>query len=246
MQDHKDIEPALKRGIEATRDGKKGGFKMRTLSFTVLMAFVFLAVETYANELLKAELPVCKEGEFWQFRGKESALGGRSSSVSLNGEWEIICSGDKLQTFSLDGDKKVEVDLSNIHEPITLTDLIGAGQGKRKLLQFPLMVDPKVDPKKVTWEITYLGRGKGARRDAYRTAYNTLMGVEEVIVPAGTFKAIKIERVVRAGGNGRTASYFYSRETRSIISYRDDGGPSGEIELQLTKHGIRAPGTAQR
>lgn len=196
------------------------------------------AIPALAQEVVQA--PVYKDGDFWQFRVEEWDFISQSTET-LNGDWEVVYSGGKLQTFRLEGDKKVEMDVSYVG-PITLSDLLGATQGKREYLRFPLIVGPK---DKIAWEANYRNKARGARRDYPRDAYHSVIAVKKLTVPAGTFNVLEIHRDYVGGsppGSRWKSEYYYSPETGSIVSLFHDqsvGTGRAKIRITLLKYGRR-------
>jgi hypothetical protein len=68
-------------------------------------------------------------------------------------------------------------------------------------------------------------------------------GIEDVITPAGTFRAFKLEKEDSTGPASRwLTTYFYSPEIRSVIKSHYDSshgtdGTGGKREIELIKFG---------
>lgn len=77
------------------------------------------------------------------------------------------------------------------------------------------------------------------RQDQSRSVEVNVVGMEEVTVPAGTFKAYKLvkkDRGNRANSGTNTSVFFYSPETRSIIKNNSEAGIGrGTVESHLMK-----------
>ena len=112
--------------------------------------------------------------------------------------------------------------------PVTL-------QAKSQYFQFPLTVGKE-------WKTQQFYRGR------WMTAENSVIGMETVTTPAGTFPALRIERRVLYSGLNNTRTgvsshhwltyiYFYSPQTRSVVKYhfqREDQSLPGDLALDRT------------
>jgi hypothetical protein len=164
--------------------------------------------------LEKAEAPEYKGGGSWIYRVVDKMHEGYRSDL-LNGDFEIAFRGGRPWVLQLDGDKKIDV-----AHPGSLRMMVPAPRVVRGPLQFfnfPIWVGKK-------WTVKYLA---GSR---WRTAENTVTGIETVTTTAGAFRAFRIEREIRFITEGRgefptryhntwTFSYFYCPQTRSVVKY---------------------------
>jgi hypothetical protein len=177
----------------------------------------------------QAPAPSFKEGDTWQFNitRKGQAV---SSTAQLAGTYELAFLQGKFKLYQVSGSQKTELEIVPSNEG--LLSLVGQRE-QRPHLKFPLSVGQK-------WTYEYTNRPIGAKRDQNRSVEVSVVGMEQVTTPAGSFKAYKLIRTeswpVARGLNTNTTTYFYSPETRSTVkrSTANDTN-SATVELELTK-----------
>jgi Domain of unknown function (DUF4384) len=171
------------------------------------------AAEHTGPGLQVAQAPVYKDGWSWTYRAVEKYYDGTWTSNMLNGDFEITLQGGRPKIFWLEDGQK-----SQASNPGALNHMLppkGVVQDRPQYFQFPLKVG-------ANWKDGF----KGGR---WLNAENSVVGIETVTTPAGTFSAFRIERhilytsVVTDLGNHQhmyvTEISFYSPQTRSVVKY---------------------------
>ena len=96
-----------------------------------------------------------------------------------------------------------------------------------------------------TWTREYQYRGYSGPKTVFRriTAKQSVVGIEQITTPAGTFRTFKIESVAIGAGQGREVLlYHYSPESKSIVKFlMSRSGEAGtdreQTEIELVKFG---------
>jgi hypothetical protein len=153
-----------------------------------------------------------------------------SSTEQLIGTYELAFLQGKIKLYQVGEGQKTELEIAPNTEG--LLSLVGQRE-QRPHLKFPLSVGQK-------WTYEYTDRPVSAKRDQNRSVEVSVVGMEQVTTPAGSFKAYKLLRTEswpRPGGwNTNTAMYFYSPETRSIVKRSTANNTnSAPVELELIK-----------
>jgi len=184
----------------------------------------------------QASAPSFKEGDTWQFN--ITRKGQISSSTDQNeGMYELSVTQGVVKLYDVNGGQKNEKPIAPDGPTQALLRLIGKSD-QRLDLKFPLSVGQK-------WTYGYQTRLPNTRQDQRRSAEVNVAGMDQVTVPAGSFKAYQLIRSEswsiggqRAAGtvNSSTSTYFYSPETRSIVkaSTMNEKNP-GTIETELIR-----------
>jgi hypothetical protein len=203
--------------------------RKRNLFFVFAAALLWSTVIVLAQEQTAA--PVHKEGDNWQFNISRKGQVG-SSTDQNEGMYEISVAQGVVKLYEVNGSQKNEIPIESEGPTQGLLRLVGKSD-LRPELKFPLAVGQK-------WSYEYETRG--GRRGQRRSAEVNVVGMEQVTIPAGTFKAYKLVRSESwstgpsgtRGGN--TTTYFYSPETRSIVkrSTENENNP-GTVETELIK-----------
>src|SRR5262245_16981577 len=206
----------------------------KAILLSVLGAMIFWStVMLFAQE--QAPAPVHKEGDTWQFNIFRKGQIGTSTEL-VEGMYEVSVTQGVMKLYQIDGGQKNEKAIDAAGQTQTFVRLIGKSDNERPTLKFPLSVGQK-------WTYQYTTRPPGSKFDQHRSAEVTVVGIEQVTTPAGSFKAHKLIRTEswhvgsRFGNKGSsTSTYFYSPETRSIVktSNVNDTNP-GSIEIELIK-----------
>jgi hypothetical protein len=115
----------------------------------------------------------------------------------------------KFKSYQVTGDQKTEFET-----PEGLLGLVGQRE-ERPHLKFPLSVGQK-------WTYEYRVRPPNTKQDQKRSVEVSVVGMEQVTTPAGSFNAYKLLRIeswlTRGGAwTGTKTTYFYSPETRSTV-----------------------------
>lgn len=194
-----------------------------------LIAGVLLTASFNAIGQEQAEAPVHQEGDFWQFKVVEK--GSISTSrAALAGTYELSYSNGKVRVFALEGDRKDELERKRPH----LLTLLGLSDTLQDL-KFPLSVGQR-------WKYQYQDAGGMTGVKFWRAVEVSVTGLEEVITPAGTFRAFKIEKYDTGGAAGKVSrqvtAYFYSPRTKSVVKSLYESLVSGsQREIELIKFG---------
>lgn len=174
--------------------------------------------------------PVFQEGDTWRIqidRNNQMV----SSTATLEGVVEIKIVQGQARIFQIEGNQKTEIPIQSDGSAQTTLRWIGKSE-QRQDLKFPLSVGQN-------WSYEYKTRPVGARQDQSRAVEVNVVGIEEVTVPAGTFRAyklVKADRGNRANSGTSTSIYYYSPETRSIVKSRTEAGAgTGTTESHLVK-----------
>ena len=203
------------------------------MNVTLLLAFPF---NSFSQE--QAAAPTYKDGDFWVFRITNNDRMG-TNSARREGEYQVSYVGRALKVSRLVGEETGDVESLGGN----LRGMFGIeSKNKRyQYLQFPLIVGQ-------TWTRDYeysgsQGRGQFALRR--RTAKQSVVGLEQITTPAGTFRTFKIEsdRIgAGQGGDVLVLLYHYSAETKSIVKLLmsrsgQAGQDRGQTEIELIKFG---------
>jgi hypothetical protein len=178
--------------------------------------------------------PVFNEGDTWRVNiNRKGQIA--SSSEQLTGLYELAFSQGKLKLYEVNGGQKAELEIKPDGPTEGLLALVGQSE-QRPSLRFPLSVGQK-------WTYEYKTRPPGIKQDQNRSVEVHVVGMEQVTIPAGSFKTYKLVRTEnwqragrQTGWNTATTTYFYSPDTRSIVkrSSSSDTAP-GTVELELIK-----------
>jgi hypothetical protein len=209
----------------------------KRILFSVFAAAIFWStVIAFAQE--QAPAPSFKEGDTWQFNfSRKGQIA--SSTEQNNGMYELSITQGVVKVYEVNGNQKNEIAIQPDGPTQGLLRLIRkSDQQERPNVKFPLSVGEK-------WTYQYETTPPGLPRAQRRHVEVNVAGMEQVTIPAGSFKAYKLIRseswsmTGRYGGSGRggsTTTYFYSPETRSIVksSTVNDNNP-GTVEIELIK-----------
>jgi len=216
--------------------------KEKMFSLATVAIFLIAAFNIFAQDQVPA--PVYKDGEFWHFRVAEKDFLTQSTRA-VGGDYEVFYSGAKVGVKALrEEEVQTREAIGNLRRMLHLPD------DDDQILQFPLAVGKK-------WSVSHQSTTKKGKLENV-TSEVSVVGMEEVTTPAGTFKAFKIERY-ETRGEGKTGGrraeakqatktagssfiYYYSPDTRSIVkSYSEAKSESGDIagkrEIELLKFG---------
>jgi hypothetical protein len=200
------------------------GVVARVLIWVMGFSLVGVGWTLFGQE--QAVAPTFTEGDTWRFKAREWDRISQTGD-DLNGVYELRYSRGKIQVFEVTGDQKTERP-----PPQALLALLGMSKSPRyeQHLKFPLAVGMK-------WTHTYFGGSTGSRNRSHRNVEIGVMGIEDVVTAAGTFRAFKIEKLDVGSGSRWSTTYFYSPETKSIVkSYFDSslaGSGGGKTEIEL-------------
>jgi hypothetical protein len=175
----------------------------------------------------EAPAPTHKEGDTWQFNIFRK--GQFASSTARNeGMYELSVVQGAVMIYEVNGSKRNEIQIQPEGPTQGLLKLVGRSDLQPDL-KFPLSVGQK-------WTYEYVTRPAGSKRNQRRSAEVSVVGIEQVNTPAGTFKAYKLIRRESWSTGGTTTTYFYSPETRSIVkrSSQNHNNP-GTAETELIK-----------
>lgn len=199
-----------------------------------LMAMLLLGlfVGAQANIVLGNDVtpaPVFKDGDSWRIE-LDRANQQVSSTAALEGLLEIAIVRGEPRIYQIEGGQRTEVPIQSDGPTQGMLRWIGKSE-QRPDLKFPLVGQK--------WSYEYKTRPAGARQDQSRSVDVQVVGIEEVTVPAGTFKAyklVKADRANRANSGTSTSTFFYSPETRSIIKNHTEAATGiGTVQSHLVK-----------
>ncbi len=175
--------------------------------------------------------PEYKEGDSWQYKVSEKDFTA-DSSEALNGNYELAYTAGKFKASFLNGTAKEEVNVSP-NEPGEILLLLVGGTQERPDLKYPLVTGQK-------WTYQYQNTPRGARQSQTRSVEVVVGADEQVTVPAGTFKAIKLVKSEwwtstgkKARRNGQTTTYFFSSDAKAVIKSVLENDDSGKREIEL-------------
>lgn len=202
------------------------------VNVTLLLAFPF---NSFSQEEVAA--PIYKDGDFWVFRVTQSDRIG-TSSTRRDGEYQVSYADRRFKVSRLLGDETDTVESRGDD----LRGLLGIESKNKQFqyLQFPLFVGQ-------TWsrEYQYSGGEGGRYALRRRTAKQSVVGIEQITTPAGTFRTFKIEsdRIgAGLGGEVLVLLYHYSPGSKSIVKFLmswsgERGAYLGTTEIELIKFG---------
>ena len=205
----------------------------KRILFVVFAAAIFWSTAiVFAQE--QAPAPSFKDGDTWQFN--ISRKGQIAQSTEQNeGMYELTVTQGVVKLYEVNGGQKNEKPVQPDGPTQNLLRLIGKSD-QQPDLKFPLSVGQK-------WTYEYETRPVSAKFNQRRSAEVTVVGMEQVTTPAGSFKGYKLIKSERwsvgsrlGGTTNMTTTYFYSPETRSTVklSVLNDNNP-GTIETELIK-----------
>jgi hypothetical protein len=211
---------------------------MRTRKFLFAFVVTLYWATTFVAAQEQAPAPAFKEGDTWQYVITRKG-GAATSTEFLDGTYEITFTQGALKAYEVNGTEKRDIPERPDRRP--LLGLLG-GSEERPSLKFPLSVGQK-------WTYEYRMRLPGAKNEQTRSVEVNVPGIEQVVTPAGSFKAYKLVREESwtiLGGQGRkggpsrmgnTTTYFYSPETRSTVKSITEGDRDFQatIETELIK-----------
>ena len=198
---------------------EKGGMNMKKKGVRLAIAAIFLIAVFNVLAQEQAPAPTYKDGDFWWYR-----LAGKI--------YELTLIGGKLKVYDPKPDQKVEVEGEQAE---LLGNLVGAGQGQKEFLEFPLSAGKEWTARYDTGKSRHTKRGQ---QEVMRSVVNQVMGIEDVKTPAGTFRAFKIEtREIQGKKESMSGSLYYSPETRSVVKYEYGRPEKATKVIELTKFG---------
>jgi hypothetical protein len=202
----------------------------RILFSVFAVAFFWSTAAVLAQE--QVPTPVFKEGDTWQFNITHKNWVA-SSTEYLEGVHELTFTQGNVKIFQISGSQKNEIAIKPDGETQVLLTVLGKST-QLPDLKFPFSVGQK-------WSYDYETRLPGAPRDQRRSVEVNVTGMEQVTMPAGSFKAYKLVRSTSWSGTGRlatrtgsTSTYFFSPEIKSVVKSSttyDNNSQTLEIEL---------------
>jgi hypothetical protein len=182
-----------------------------------IMSFVWLVVllPTMLSAQEKIEAPVWNVGDKWVFtQGNIEVVGADQNSYTLNFSKDTcVIENKRLEKMVFDKSSlnKIYILKEEKREKFTM--------GHRRILNFPLTLG-------MEWKDTFstaslAGPGKGQIRDYVETF--KVLGWENVLVPAGNFKALKLEYYQESSsGRSGKAFYWYAPEAKYFVKCQYD------------------------
>lgn len=200
----------------------------RTVKSLSLLALTILAAALLAGcahktvpaagHLPPAQAPEWRPGDYWVFSGKTR------SPFALAGRMEVVSVGDEI-VLSGDGDPGKSVRLNrdfSVRQSSGGMLSYSVDSGKDAYVFFPLAVG----------ETRSFKQSATAKRGAQNYVSEvTVEGVDEVTVPAGTFKAFRI-RVNKRNDTGWSGVYrmWYAPEARYFVRVVDTHNNQAVLE----------------
>ena len=203
---------------------------MKRILVLIISLFIMQCFGAFAQG--QAGKPEYKEGDSWQYKVSEKDFTA-DSSESLNGNYELTYTQGKFKASFLNGTAKEEMNVSP-NEPGELLLLLLGGTQERPDLKYPLVIGQK-------WTYQYENTPRGAKRSQTRSVEVVVATDEQVTVPAGTFKAIKLVKSEwwtgsgkNARRNGQTTTYFFSPDAKAVVKSVLEKDDSGRREIEMT------------
>jgi hypothetical protein len=208
----------------------KERMNMKKVAFSSALAAIFF-LATFNALSQEVPAPLFQEKDFWQFKAVEQSVGGISRSNSFDGIYEVLYLQGNFKTFQMTNNGREPADRS-ARGP--LLALVGRSP-VIKDLQFPFSVGQK-------WDYKYESTAIGSKRPFLRTVEISVMGVEQVTTPAGSFNAFKLEKeeTVKLGERPWVGTFYYSPDTKSVVKSSFDSTQTGagtKREIELIKFG---------
>jgi hypothetical protein len=181
------------------------------LTLVIVLCLLVCARVVAADGEERVQAPVYAIPGSWTFRTVDRTYAGMWKSNLLNGDFEITMRDGAYRIGWVDGGKSPD---TNEFCPLgVMLPTPDANRASPQYFNFPLWVGKK-------W------KGSELVQRHWRNTDSVVTGIEEVVTPAGTFVAYRIERyiVLLAGITTYhlTQVYFYSPETRSTVKYECD------------------------
>jgi hypothetical protein len=200
--------------------------------FSLSFSAVLVGEVSISSAQEQAPAPAFKEGDTWQYNFSRQG-GLTQSSEFLQGTYEITITQGNVKAYEVNGNEKREIAIRSDGPSESLLTLIGKAED-RPNLKFPLSVGQK-------WNYQYRTQPPGAKNPQTRSVEVSVIGIEQVTTPAGSFKGYKLMNEsswsTKSGRGGNTTTSFYSPETRSIVKRSNKGERDAQAtsETELVK-----------
>lgn len=203
---------------------------LRRFWFSVLFLALMAAIPVLAGEVTQVPviaMPVPVEGERWEFEAT-TEQGSATTSDPLEGNFEVIYLGGKLEVFQIHGGQKTQAGSMNAEE---LRRMIAFGQDDRQYLKFPFPV---------SWETSYRFQPIGSSSTYRRTVGYKVVEVKKT--DSATELKIRGDGQLAGRKGNITLSewiYRYNSDTKSIVEFHSNSpvGKGGtETNIKLRKH----------
>lgn len=189
----------------------------------IVLSTVFLLATVIVSAEEQVSAPVFEDGDSWIFEVAEKNVP-VSSTVSYNGTFKVVYHRGKLRIFDLTTGQEEKRVGHNRH----FGELLGLHKQVANL-NFPMYIGLK-------WDNDYLHRIRSAKRAAWQHEKYSVIGLEDVTVRAGTFRAFKIYKYMTGPNNRHETTYFYSPDTKCIVKSTFLGiGPQMTREIELIR-----------
>jgi hypothetical protein len=182
--------------------------KKQLLVYLLSALITATVIGVYAQDQVPA--PAFEDGDTWQFNVTRKGGGIAVSTDITEGLYELVFSQGKVKVYQMSGSQKAEMAIQPDGPGQGLMSMVAKSEELQDL-KFPLSAGQK-------WTYEYERTPPGARRSQRRSVEVTVVGLEQINTPAGTFRAYKLVGNASWGKNaGSTTTFFFSPETRSVV-----------------------------
>jgi hypothetical protein len=209
-------------------NNREGEYAMIKQFFSFVLAISFFSISAGVGAQDQVPAPSFKEGDTWQFNVTRKK-GIASSTELTEGLYELVFSQGKIKLYQVSGSQKNEIEIRPDGSMQGLLSMVGKSE-ERQDLKFPFSIGQK-------WTYEYENTPAGARRPQRRSVEVTVVGLEQVSTPAGSFKAYKLVASGSWGkSGGATITSFFSPETKSVVKRSNvSNSSSASVETELIK-----------
>ena len=177
---------------------------------------------------LRAEtiLPT-QQGATWEYQVRDSSRGGTPEplTVRINGV-EQVGAKELLKLETLAGDAVAKTELISVDERGVHCHQRAGADGKATILEPPQTIVPAPLKVGVTWQVNDHVAGGG-------TQQFTVVGAEDIAVPAGSFRAFRV-RCEQPWPISTTTERWFAPGTGTIKDITTTRGPTGRLLSRTT------------
>ncbi|MBI2023827.1 hypothetical protein HYT00_00295 [Candidatus Giovannonibacteria bacterium] len=196
------------------------------LLLLVIVYFISLTFSSVLAEEIKE--PVYNSGDSWRINySHKSTIS--ATDVLPSGTYDIVFDGKEFTVFTVEnGERGAEyLPLGRVRRSFFVFLTPEPFEVKVPMFKFPLVEG-------TTWEGEFFSKEGTDRRGSTVKAKVTVLGQEEVAVPAGTFRAYKISREEALGQpKQKIYTYWYSPVAKCVVKMEvKTVGPVYRLNLQ--------------